>query len=315
MKYTYLIIIIFIIILFYIYYKNKNIQYNVNHHNKKIKINETDTIYEIFKKISSHTKVNFININSQNIYTESTLNVDKKLLLINNIQKIIKYITLLNNNYEYYLDNIYQVYEQIDNKNNKRYIIICYIYDIKNYYTMKIYIDFIIKNNDDIIINSIGNEHSSYYNIINRYDYTILHGGVLENKNMFNEDIFSIIEETYIKKYNIIGINNSTLDNSIYLISNSNYNLEDNTIIYLPNDIPCKFNNNFCEKHTQNWDNTGVNIQISNNNNCVHNNSTRKELNQPYYGPSIITQRVDNNAYSWLNDPLRGVNGRNTELH
>ena len=45
---------------------------------------------------------------------------------------------------------------QMDKNENKRYIVVAFIYDIRNYYTMKIVIDFVRKYNEDqLYINSI----------------------------------------------------------------------------------------------------------------------------------------------------------------
>ena len=34
--------------------------------------------------------------------------------------------------------------------------------------------------------------------------------------------------------------------------------------------------------------------------------AAEKALNRPYFGPGVITQRTDENDYSWLADPGRG---------
>ena len=38
----------------------------------------------------------------------------------------------------------------------------------------------------------------------------------------------------------------------------------------------------------------------------ANNNAAEKQLNRPYFGPGVITQRTDENAYSWQHDPGRG---------
>ena len=70
----------------------------------------------------------------------------------------------------------------------------------------------------------------------------------------------------------------------------------------------------FCLKETNYWDSNGVPVPTSSN--CLRNqNSTMTKYNDPYDAPGVITQRVDKNKYSWLNNPARGNIIRTSGYH
>ena len=96
-----------------------------------------------------------------------------------------------------------------------------------------------------------------------------------------------------------------------------NSNLDDYTRDYFPEGMPQVEFGPFCKKHMNDWDGAGVKLENENiPPECVsNNNSTLLKLNRPYFAPGVVTQRVDDNAYSWLADPGRGVNGPSTEPH
>lgn len=332
-----ILISVILIIFFILFIKNKSnlsldniifnnsLDDNTNINRNKLRndsyVNPKNSMITIFNQMSSKNKIKLNGDCNTSIYTRNTLPENKNVYLIDILSLIIKHIKYLDNRLDYYLKNIDQVYEQIDNNGNKRYVVVAFIYDIRNYYTLKIFIDFVkLNNRNDVIINSIGNQFSSNYNILNRYDYTIFSRGFLIDYNMFNKDVIYILEENYRKYSRLTGINNTTLDNSVYIINREGLNfnnLDDYNKIYYPEDMPQVEFGPFCKKHLNNWDNAGVKLNnLSMPEDCIaNNNSTLLKLNRPYFAPGVVTHRVDNNSYSWLADPARGVNGSITPLH
>ena len=91
-----------------------------------------------------------------------------------------------------------------------------YSTDIKNFYEIRILIDFVIIKND-IYLNYIGEDFASNDNIINRYDYTMTNTGYLENRNQIKNNMKQIVDGYYRKYYNIIGYDSPPLDYGHYI--------------------------------------------------------------------------------------------------
>ena len=190
-----IVVLIFLSVVLLLYFgsRNKNVVVNTQLPNKidygkKIKIElERDKFVKpqhnllyIFNQMSSYDKVVLSGDCQTNIYTRDTIPENKNEYLIELSSLILSHIKNIDNEQDYYLKQIDQVYYQIDRDQNKRYIVVAFIYDIRNYYTLKIVIDFVRKYEEDrLYINSIGSEFSSNYNILNRYDYTIFSKGYL----------------------------------------------------------------------------------------------------------------------------------------
>ena len=80
-----------------------------------------------------------------NIYTKDTIPENKNKYIIELLTVILKHVKHIDNQQDYYLKDIDQLYVQMDKYENKRYIVVAFIYDIRNYYTMKIAVDFVRK--------------------------------------------------------------------------------------------------------------------------------------------------------------------------
>ena len=144
----------------------------------------------------------------------------KNEYIIEILSIVLNHIKGIDNEQDYYMKDIDQLYVQMDKYENKRYIVVAFIYDIRNYYTMKIAVDFVRRfGEDQVYVNSIGNEFSSYYDIVNRYDYTIFSHGYLMNYNMYDKDARAILDKNYKKYFRLIGVNDSSLE--YYRINNT----------------------------------------------------------------------------------------------
>ena len=266
----------------------------------------------IFNQMSSLNKVVLNGDCQTNIYTKDTIPKNKSEYLVELMSIIMKHIKYIDNEQDYFMKDIDQVYYQVDKEGNKRYIVVSFIYDIRNYYTMKIVVDFVRKYDEDqLYVNSIGNEFSSNYNILNKYDYSIFSKGYLKNYNMFDKDARAILDENYKKYFTLVGVNNTSLDNTIYKINKltfSKYDLDDYNKYYYPPGLPNVDSGPFCKKHLNDWAEDSVKFEnpYIPGSCIVHNNASREQINRPYFAPGVVTQRTDENEYSWQVDPSRG---------
>lgn len=330
MKLLMLIFICVVLYLLYINYKPKVI--NIKQSDITSPIDHSSVIKEnlkrdkfvkpqhnlmyIFNQMSAKDKVILKGNCQTNIYTRDTIPENKNEYIIEILSIILRHIKGIDNEQDYYLKNIDQLYVQMDKFENKRYIVVAFIYDIRNYYTMKIAVDFVRKfGEDQVYVNSIGNEFSSNYDIVNRYDYTIFSHGYLMNYNMYDKDARAILDENYKKYFRLIGVNDSSLEyyliNNTYKINRENitkYDLDDYNKYYYPPGLPNTDSSAFCEKHLTDWSTHGVKFENPHApNDCIANNNAARVIsNTPYDGPGVVTQRVDENKYEWMNDAARG---------
>ena len=326
-----LFVVLLIIIVYFVYnrykpssaYKYSDKTQSVDHSDvirQKIKedsfVKPENALLYIFNQMSSKDKV-VLNGNCQtNVYTRDTMPENKNQYIIDLLDIILKHVKGIDNNQDYFLKTIDQAYVQIDSNENKRYSIVAFIYDIRNYYTMKIAVDFVREKDDDqLYVNSIGNEFSSNYDVLNRYDFSIFSHGYLMNYNMFDKDARAILDENYKKYFRLIGINDTSLEyyklNNTYKINRANitkYDLDDYNKYYYPPGLPNVESGPFCEKHLNDWAEDSVKFEnpYTPGSCFVHNNAAREQINRPYFAPGVVTQRTDENEYSWQADPARG---------
>lgn len=299
--------LIIIIILIYLHKYN-----NYNSKNKLINNTFVRPNNELIFELDNYNSNNKItlgkNVVEDIMYTHSTIPIELNSIVVDNIKDLIYDYNKLNNSY-YYIKNIDQLYIQVDKYGNKRNVLIAFIYDINNYYTLKIMVDY-VKLNNRLFINSIGILEDSYYNILNRYDYTIFSRAYLGEYNTFNKDIVSILDENYRKYHRLVGVQDTSLDygkNKAELSKKNQDDLSRYSNIYYPNNLPQVNFDPFCKKHLNKWDTSSAFIKNPNiSENCVtNNNSTLRVNNEPYFSPGVITKRVDENKYSWLYQPYR----------
>ena len=330
MKLLMIIFICCILYLLYINYKPKQIIMNISDvtspidHSIVIKdklrkesfVKPQHNLMFIFNEMSSKDKLVLDGDCQTNIYTKDTIPQNKNNYVIELLTVILKHVKNIDNQQDYYLKDIDQLYVQMDKYGNKRYILVGFIYDIRNYYTLKIAVDFVIRHNkQEIYINSIGNEFSSNYNIVNRYDYSIFSHGYLMNYNMYDKDARAILDKSYKKHFRLIGINDSSLEyyiiNNTYKINHfntTNYDIDDYNKYYYPPGLPNPDSSAFCEKHTNDWSTHGVKFENPHApKDCIANNNATKVISTtPYVGPGVVTKRVDENVYEWINEATKG---------
>lgn len=324
----YFMIMFIAVIIFYLMYtrpkvnhvvelKKPDHSHTIRENLKKDKfVKPTHNLLYIFNQMSSFDKLRLNGDCKSSIFTRDTIPKNKDEYLKDVLNVIIEHIKHIDSEQDYNLHGVEQVYEQEDVHGNKRYIVIAFIYDVKNYYTIKVFMDFLrFKGTDVLYVNSIGNEFSSNYNVLNKYDFSLFSKGYLKDYNMFDKDANSILEENYRKYYKLIGINDSSIEyhllDNVYKIDKSSfdkYDIDNYTKYYYSDRMPMERSGTFCQKHLNDWDEHGIKMenQFVPPECIANNNAAEKSLNRPYFGPGVITQRTDENDYSWLADPGRG---------
>ena len=314
------IIFLILIILFFLYniYNKSNVNYiNNNNVNNKTYIDDTNLnsdflnpsnkihfyLLNLSKEISNKNKINLSGSTIDNLYIKTTIDDNMLQYVKYLIQSILKKTLKLKYNIDYYFKDIIEVYQQYDKYKNQRYIIKCFIYEIENFYQVKILLDLVVINNK-IYLNYIGEDLSSNINILNKYDINIEDQGVLLNKNNIKNNIKAIVDSYYKKYYNIIGYNNSELEYDHYvskLDTVKKYDIGDLSKYYLPPNINSIYSNNIGNNNSYNWDEYGVNYSI--NNYPINTESTLEQPNIPnIYPGSEPTTRNYTGIYSFIND-------------
>lgn len=176
------------------------------------------TLYNILDKISGGDKINLIGECSVNLYTRNTINVDQKSKFTDLLKQILQSVYGLTNQV-YEVQELNNIYEQIDSKNNARYILDATINSITNYYSVKLIADIVLFNGE-IYVNSVQVNGASNNNIINRYDMVYQEQGILLEHNTFSENISSVLNNKYKQHSNVVDIDSKNMDGKNYSLEN-----------------------------------------------------------------------------------------------
>ena len=287
-------------------------------------INPSYTIKKAFKNYSNHNKVVLKGQCKQEYYTNDILSEKDRNL----IQNIVNYILAdvskqLDNRVNINNDGVYN-FKEINkvliesNLLGKRYIVDTFIYDIKNYYSIRILLDFVVIRKD-VYVNYVGLYEGSNNNVMNRFDSISGAGvGILYSTDQFQENWVTLFNKSYAG-FKLFGVDGTTLESSdLDPETNNLHKLGINSLgkmilpTYVDNDKTVKpYSDEFCKKQKVNWDWTSANIPKIVPPNCaLHNSATIAQANIPYYSPSIFdeTQTYNNKKSnnSWLFRPERG---------
>lgn len=269
-------------------------------------------LYNLLKQYSSGDKLYLSGKCQVNLYTKYIIPVNLKDQFTTLINRIFTSIYGQTNQL-FQVQELNNIYEQVDSFNNKRYIVDATLNAIQNYYTARIILDIVIIN-EEIMINFISVNSASNNNIIDRYDIVFQDQGILLNHNNFTSNIRSLLDQEYKEKYKLISFQSKYLDSKNYkfenvlslksmlkgylpstLSSDSEKDLMKKGLLgqiesYFPSDLPVVDSPQFCDKYTNTWKNDG--IPNDGKENCIFNhNTTETEYNQPYMGPGLFFNR------------------------
>lgn len=285
-------------------------------------------LLKIFSSVSSGAKIKLEGICQKYIYNKNTIDksVEDRLTAI--MKELINTINKIAQN-DYYIKQIENVYGLISCDGNQRYFIDFFVYDVKNYYTIRLISDIVIIDNE-IYINYLNVQSGSNPTILNKYDIKFNDTGILFDGHMFKENIDALFDSFYRQSFRIIGVRKTDLDytnldftevvsmnslRNMYFPSAISRDTVDElekkdlsgyVEMYLPeNQLNIK-SPMFCDKYKIEWDSYGV--ENSNNltdKNCyVNQNSTQTVFNEPTNPPGLFNnERTDATHYDWVLKP------------
>jgi len=287
-------------------------------------------LLKILNSVSSGSKIKLDGKLSSYIYNKNTIDksVEDRLSAIT--KELINKINTISQN-DYYIKQIENVYGLISRNKNQRYFIDFFIYDVKNYYTIRLISDIVIIDNE-IYINYINVQTGSNPTILNKYDVKFNDTGILFDGNMFKENVDQLFDSFYRNSFEVISVPETTLEYSnidltavvsmnslrnLYFPSSispetvkelEKKDLSGYVEMYLPeNQIDIK-SPMFCDKYKVEWNSYGLpNLSDNKDSNCyVNDNSMEKQFNEPINPPGLFNnQRADTNHYDFLlNKPI-----------
>ena len=281
-------------------------------------------LLKVLNTISGASKIRLGGLSTAYQYNKNTIDksVEDRLSAI--LKNLIGSVNLLSGN-DYYIKQIENVYGLISGK-NQRYFIDFFIYDIKNYYTVRCITDIVIIDNE-IYINYLNIQTGSNPTILNNYDVKFNDTGILFDGNMFKENIDDLFDSVYKNSFEVISVPETSLEYSnIDLTSVVSMNsirnlyypssispdtvkeLQDKDLasyveMYLPESQINIKSPMFCDKYKVDWDSYGIpNLDDTKDSNCyVHDNSMQPTIGQPINPPGLFNNmRTDVGQYDFL---------------
>tara|TARA_A100001015_G_scaffold321632_1_gene453583 strand:- start:6430 stop:7482 length:1053 start_codon:yes stop_codon:yes gene_type:complete len=287
-------------------------------------------LIRLFSQVSSGAKLRLQGETQEIIYNKNTIPKpfnDKVVSLVQTMIDTIQRVT----RQDYFMKRIENLYIQSDRSNNHRYIVDFFVYDVQNYYTLRLLSD-IVAINGEIYLNYLNVQSGSNPSLLNKYDLKFDAMGILLKDNMFHENIRSLFDNYYVNHFEVIGISDMdepgsrdltkvySLGSMLQLYFPSDESPETLKVYdekgligqlenYLPPDQTNTLSPQFCDKAELRWDSLGVPYQSNTDKpqSCImQNSSDQAVMNQPYFGPGIMYKRSSDDAYKWLKDPARG---------
>jgi len=304
---------ILIVIIFYLsLLKNPSPLSDTINKDKNSFIKPENKLYYLFHNISSGKKISLKGKCITNYYTEYTIPTDLKNYLKKSLTEIFETVHDISNSF-FSINQITNVYEQIDESDNRRYILKTTITDIKEYYTVSLIVD-LVYYNQNMFINYIHIDTSSNSTLINRYDRmdSNIRMGILDNKDTFSDNIRILLDDHYNSGYDLINVypnKDANVDGVLSISSFSNYyfpsnmsndsikNYEENGLdglvkSFLPQNVTSALAPSFCNKEDINWDMTSSNFSSEKSSSCImNNNQTIAKYNVPWQGPGLFFDR------------------------
>ena len=273
-------------------------------------------LYNVLQKYSNGDKITLTGNCNVNLYTKYIITSEMKQYFKKLINEVLLSIYNVTQNV-YQIQELNNIYEEIDYKGNKRYIIDATINATHNFYTVKLLLD-IVTLNGDTYINYINVNTASNNNILDKYHVKYKGTqGILSYYNNFSKNIKTLLDSEYKKHNKLIGVSDSSLNynlnNVLSLSSLVNMyfpsTLSENTLQgyesnhmkglverYLPTELTSLYSKYFCDKDSTTWNNRGINNKGSDT--CLlDNTNVYKEIIQPKELPGLFFDRSSRRKY------------------
>ena len=269
-------------------------------------------LYDVLQQFSSGDKISLSGTCSVNLYSKHIIDVNTKQQFTKLLNQIFSSVYGITHRL-FQVQELNNIYEQIDSSNNKRYVVDATLNSVSNYYTTRVILDIVVINNE-VMVNYINVNDASNNNIIDRFDVVYDNQGILFNHNNFTSNIRSLLDTEYEKNDKLIKIRSELLDSKNYnlekvlslnsllkrylpstLSSESHKNLKMKGLdgqleMYLPPSISTVKSPQFCNKYLNGWTSNAVNIPGDES--CVFDHTnTETEYNQPYMAPGQFFNR------------------------
>ena len=293
-----LLVIVFLILVSYVLLHTNNTLPPVK--DKPALHNHKHVVKQVLQDLSSGDKVSIMGGNCNvNLYTRNTIDVDRENKFKSLINQLFQSIYGLTDEV-YSVQEINNLYEQLDSLGNGRYIVDATLNSKQNYYTTKVILD-IAMLQGDILLNTVSTNEASNNNIVNRFDMVYQDQGILVERNNFGENIRKLLDNEYKKLNQLIVVDTSAMDAKNYPLDgvislNSAMNLyypasvsmqtvknldtkgmSGLTEQFFPTDLTTINSPQYCDKTKEN---------------CVfYHNTTTTDYTQPYMAPGLFFDR------------------------
>lgn len=302
MKQTILIVIV--VVLFFIYFTQLDrppvpIQSSIT--------NSKD-LYHLLQQVSSGDKVRLSGKCSINLYTQYTVPLSTKQMINNTLNDIFQSFQKTTG-YGFRVQELGNVYEQIDSQGSKRYIVNATMYSTTNFFTARVILD-IVELSGEVLVNSVQLDESSNKYLINRFDTVYQDQGVLFNQDTFQTNIGQLMDTQYRRTSNLISVNTSRLDDTQYPLQN---------VVSLSSILQQYYPANMSTESVDHFRTKGIEGQIEqffppnqatkpspqycdrlSGQQCLfHHGSSTTEYNQPFMGPGLFFNRSSYPKTGW----------------
>lgn len=245
------------------------------------------------KNISESDKVVLSEVTEKWSMNKNVIDPDTNKRSVNIVKEVMNTLEIFSND-KFYVKNVENVYVMKDKKGNYRTIISAFIYDIKNYHTVKIIIDAVYFENI-LYINHIDIDESGIKNVLQHYDIKYKSSGILSNYNNFDKNVEVLLDNYYKEKYKVIPLKHNDMVDLSNTFSFNNLKKK-----IMPYNTPKK-SSIFCNKESTMWNSLG--ISNDGNEECLFNNPTvNKYPVEPLYLPNNVVNSVDINPHMWMRE-------------
>jgi hypothetical protein len=309
---TLIVFFILVGLIFYYIHLNREIPTNQYSVDQSGHVKPEHLLYDVLKQFSSGDKVNLSGACTVNLYSKHIIDVTMKQKFTKLLNEIFSSVYGITHRL-FQVQELNNIYEQIDAFNNKRYVVDATLNSVSNYYTARVILDIVVINNE-VMINYVNINDASNNNIMDRFDVVYNNQGILFNHNNFSENIRSLLDTEYKKNHKLIAVNSSQLDSKNYNLENvlslnsllKRYlpstlssesekdlqmkGLDGQLEMYLPPSVTTAKSPQFCNKYLNGW--TSNTVNIPGDEHCVFDhNTTETEYNQPYMAPGQFFNR------------------------
>ena len=309
---TLIVFFILVGLIFYYIHLNREIPTKQHSVNQSGHVKPEHLLYDVLKQFSSGDKIYLSGACTVNLYSKHIIDVTMKQQFTKLLNEIFSSVYGITHRL-FQVQELNNIYEQIDAFNNKRYVVDATLNSVSNYYTARVILDIVVINNE-VMVNYVNINDASNNNIMDRFDVVYNNQGILFNHNNFSENIRALLDTEYKKNHKLIAVNSSQLDSKNYdlenvlslnsllkrylpstLSSESEKDLQMKGLdgqleMYLPPSITTAKSPQFCNKYLNGWTSNAVNIPGDEH--CVFDhNTTETEYNQPYMAPGQFFNR------------------------